>query len=174
MQDLILDDVYDVWFTSFWQTWPGYVILVLLVVGVLFGLYFAIKAIKKYRLGTSKDSALRRLSELCKHVELHNTDLRSVYQELTDITKSYCQWRFRMPRGMTDYELLNLLQHTDSSQDHQKEVERVVTDVQAVKFGPVEPSKKQVIKDLEAIIEFITEAGDRDRETTKEQNKKEQ
>ena len=62
---------------------------------------------------------------------------------------------------MTDYELLRMLEDTDCPNQHKSDVERVLTDVQAVKFGPVEPSKKQVLKDIEAVIEFISAAGER-------------
>jgi len=66
-----------------------------------------------------------------------------------------------MPRGMTDYEMLRMLEATDCPQQQKSQVERVLTDVQAVKFGPVEPSKMQVLKDIESVIEFISAAGER-------------
>ncbi len=161
MQEFVLDDVYDVWFTSFWQTLPGYAILSILALLIIFVGYLVARAVYIYRTGTSKDKALRSLRALSESVEKGQVELGKVYQELTDIVKSYAQWRYAMPRGMTDYELVTWLQDVGCAKDQRQEIERIITDAQAVKFGCLDAPKRQVLANIDIAASFIEVAGER-------------
>ena len=161
MQELSLDEVYGVWYTSFWQTLPGYVILTIIGISIpLLG--FAIyRMVRAYQEGTTKDKAIRLLKDLSSKVSQGTTDMRGVYQELTDIIKSYAQWRYLIPRGTTDYELVSLLESVGCSNEQCGRIERIMVDVQGVKFGRLLTLKDQVLKDITTVTLFVEEAGDR-------------
>jgi hypothetical protein len=161
MEELILPDVYDVWFTSFWQTLPGYGTLCILALGVFCLGYVIIRTIRIYRRGTSKDEALRKLRALAGRASKGHLELRKVYQELTDIVKSYAQWRYSLPRGMTDYELVSGLQEVGCQDAVRATIERIIIDAQAVKFGQLDAPKEQVLHDIALTTSFIEVAGER-------------
>ncbi len=161
MQELNLDDIYDVWYTSFWQTLPGYVILIILCMTIVIGVYLIVRLVNHYRIGTSKDKALRHLRELSKQITNKKVEVDKGYQMLTDVTKRYVQWRYSMPQGMTDYELIAWLEDADTSYGHKQNIERIIIDAQVIKFGRVVASKKHVLNDIETVASFIEYAGDR-------------
>ena len=141
MEQLILDDVYDVYFTSFWQTWLGCAILILLVSVFLMMLY---GLIRYYRRGSRKDQVLKALRAL-----EGESDSKKVYRELIGVIKWYAQWRFGVPKGATDYELTQLL--TD------EKIQKIIIDAQAVKFGHAVVLKEVMQKDIVTSITFIEE-----------------
>lgn len=161
MEELVLNEVYDVWYTSFWQTLPGYGILTILGISIPLLGYGIYRLVAAYRIGTSKDKALRCLKALAERVRNGTNDIRGVYQELTDILKGFAQWRYVIPQGTTDYELMSLLKKAGCSSIHCQGVERIMIDAQGVKFGQVLAPKGQVLKDIEAVAAFIEDAGDR-------------
>ena len=153
-EEMVLDDVYDVWLTPFWQTPLGYAILTLLAIGalaLLYGLYKAIKA----RRGSTKEQSLRSLRALAEKYKKGSIETKKVYQELTGTIKLYTRWRYGLPRGMTDYELTALLATVDCERPQQEEVKRIVTDAQTIKFGRVEALKSQVQHDIAMVVSFI-------------------
>ena len=159
MNELILDDVYDVWFTSFWQTWPGYAILITSVVVTVFVLYSIVKVIARYRRGTRKDRALRHLAGLMKRVEHEEVPARFIYREITDTAKRFSEWRYHLPRGMTDAELVSSLKEYHTAQNPAPTLEDVISHAQSVKFGHVVASKQQILEDIAAVISFIKAVG---------------
>lgn len=161
MEELVLQEVYDVWFTSFWQTLPGYGTLCIIALSVFCLGYACMRAIRIYRRGTNKDEALRNLQALSGRVSKGHIELRKVYQELTDIVKSYAQWRYSLPRGMTDYELISGLQEAGCQDTMRANIERIVIDAQAVKFGQLDAPKEQVLHDIALTASFIEVAGER-------------
>lgn len=160
MEELVLNEVYDVWYTSFFQTLPGYAILTILAFIVFSVGYLMVRALQIYRKGTSKDAALRSLQALSARVSQGPVELRKVYRELTDIMKSYSQWRYALPRGMTDYEVVSQLKEVGCQDDMRKEIERIISDAQAVKFGRLDAPKEQVLSDIAAVTAFIRVAGE--------------
>ncbi len=160
MQELVLDDVYDVWYTSFWQTSLGYAILIGLAVAAIIFAYVLTKIIIGYMQGTTKDRALRALNLLAERVKRNHVDSRKVYQELTDTIKSYTRWRYGIPRGVTDYELTALLADAGCEKEHQEHMQRIVADAQAVKFGRIDALRQQVQKDIADVVLFIQETGE--------------
>lgn len=161
MDEIVLNEVYDVWFTSFWQTLPGYAILIILGLIVFCLIYAITRAVQVYRRGTSKDAALRNLRSLSLRVSKGQVELRKVYQELTDIVKSYAQWRYTLPRGMTDYELITWLKDVGCVEEQRQHIERIVSDAQAVKFGRFDAPKEQVLTDISLATSFVEVAGER-------------
>ena len=161
MQQLNLEEVYDVWYTSFWQTLPGYAILVILGISIPLLGYVIYKLVRAYQEGTSKDRALRSLQSLARQVQTGTADMCSVYQELTAIIKGFAQWRYFVPQGTTDYELVILLKAVGCTQQHRKGIERIMIDAQGVKFGQVMTLKEQIIKDIGTVTTFVEVAGDR-------------
>ena len=161
MQELFLNEVYGVWYTSFWQTLPGYAILIMLGITIPLLGFVIYKMVRAYQEGTSKDKALRCLKALSSKVRTGTADMRGVYQELTDIIKGYAQWRYLIPSGTTDYELVSLLKNVGCSPQHCAGIERIMVDVQGVKFGRVMTPKEQVLKDITTVTSFVEVAGDR-------------
>lgn len=76
MQELMLDDVYgvEVAFTSFWRTPLGYATLVGICLAALALLYGSIRWYKNYRIGTTKDQAIRKLKSLLQKARTHSID----------------------------------------------------------------------------------------------------
>jgi hypothetical protein len=162
MQELVLNEVYDIWPTSFWQTLPGYAILAILGIGIFLLGYAIYKMVIAYQEGTSKDKALRSLKELSKKVQSSGTsDSRGVYQELTDIIKGFARWRYLIPLGTTDYELVDTLKEVGCTKEQCQGVERIMIDAQGVKFGQSLAPKDQVLKDIEVVTLFVEVAGER-------------
>jgi len=161
MQELALNEVYEVWYTSFWQTLPGYAILTILGISIPLLGYLVFRMVRAYQEGTSKDRALRNLQSLTKKVQTGTGDMRGVYQELTDIIKGFAQWRYLLPHGTTDYELVSLLKEVGCTKSHRTGIERIMVDAQGVKFGGVMTPKEQVVKDITTVTSFIEVAGDR-------------
>ena len=159
MQEVLLDDVYDIWYTPFWQTWVGYAILLALLLGGFLLLYWLIKTVYFQRWGFTKERALRRLQALRKKVEHKNIDSKKVYQELTDAMKSYAQSRCEMPHGMTDFEFTSWLVDAGYTKEHRNDIVRIMSDAQAVKYGFARTLKKQVQKDIKVTISFIEVTG---------------
>ena len=161
MQELALNEVYGVWSTSFWQTLPGYAILTILGISIpLLG--FAIyRMVRAYQEGTSKDKALRGLKVLADKVQTGTHDMRGVYHELTDIIKGFAQWRYLIPYGTTDYELVFLLEKVGCVMSHRAGIERILVDAQGAKFGHVLTPKRQVLDDITTVTSFVEVAGDR-------------
>lgn len=62
-----------------------------------------------------------------------------------------------MPRGVTDYELTELLTTVESGS--QQEVQRIIADAQAIKFGRMVTLKEQVLRDITESIAFIELTG---------------
>src|SRR5262245_61969268 len=106
--ELVLDDVYDVWLTSFWQTPLGYALIGLFILMALAFLYLLFRLIQARR-GTIKEQSLRALRTLAEKSKKGSIETKKVYQELTGTIKVYARWRYGLPRGMTDYELTSLL-----------------------------------------------------------------
>lgn len=154
--ELILDDVYDVWFTSFWQTPIGYAILFLLVALGLLLLYGIITIVQRRR-ATTKERSLRALQLLAAKVKKGNMETKKVYQELTSTLKLYSQWRYELPQGMTDYELMTVLESADCPKAQQHAMVRIITDAQTVKFGQVAALKSQIHDDIKTVICFVEE-----------------
>ncbi len=161
MEELVLNEVYGVWPTSFWQTLPGYAILTILGISVPLLGVIIFKAIRAYQEGTSKDKALRSLAALSKKVQDGTSDMRMVYQELTDIIKGFAHWRYVIPYGTTDYELLSLLKQVDCTAQQRSGIERIMVDAQGVKFGKALAPKEQVLNDITTVVSFVEAAGDR-------------
>ncbi len=159
MKEVLLDDVYDIWYTSFWQTWVGYAILLALLLGGILLLCGLIKTLYFQRWGSTKERALRRLKGLSKKVEHKSIASKKVYQELTDTMKSYAQSQYEMPHGMTDFEFTSWLAGVGCTKEHCNDITRIVSDAQAVKFGFARILKKQVQKDIKVLISFIEETG---------------
>jgi hypothetical protein len=160
MEELSLNEVYGVWYTSFWQTLPGYAILTIIALTVCCLTYLIVRAVNVYRRGTSKDEALCNLRILQDRVSKGQIDLRKVYQELTNIVKSYSQWRYAMPRGMTDYELIVWLNKVECQGALRGDIERIMSDAQAVKFGQFNAPKERILHDIAMTISYIEVAGE--------------
>ncbi len=160
MEEITLNEVYGIWHTSFWQTLPGYAILSTLALIVFCLGYLIVRSVLRYRRGTTKDEALRNLRVLAGQVSKGQVELRKVYQELTDIVKSYAQWRYAMPQGMTDYELITWLKEVGCEDTLRKSIEHIIADAQAVKFGRFDAPKEQVLKDIAQTTSFIEVAGE--------------
>lgn len=156
MQELVLDDVYDIIFTSFWQTIPGYGILIFLTVVLLSVLVGSYYLIVRYRQGTVKDQILVQLSRLVRECTEYNGV--QTYQELTTLLKRYAHWRFDVSKGVTDYELVYDLA---VNQEQKELLKRVVSDAQAIKFGAKKSSVKQLVADIQAVRMFIEQCGDK-------------
>ena len=148
MQELVLDDVYDVWLTSFWQTPVGYAILAVSVMAIGLLFYALIRLIMRYRRGSTKDQVLRELRMLTKE-----SNPKKLYRELTVIIKRYAQWRFGFPRGMTDYEFTTLL--AELGMDGQQENQRIISEAQVVKFGHGMVLKEVIQKHIADSIAFV-------------------
>lgn len=149
---LVLDEVYDVWFTPFWQTHLGYAILVGLGICLLLAFYGIMRFIRARRESCNVRS-IRRLHALAEKVKKGPIEARKVYQEMTDTIKTYTCWRYGLPRGITDYELTSLL--ADKVEGHQDMLGRIIADAQMAKFGRVETLKAQVQNDIDSVISFI-------------------
>lgn len=159
MQEIVLDEVYDVWFTSFWQTPVGYGILVLIVllgIAVLTGMVYGIML---YKRGSTKDQALRSLRSLARS----NQEEKKVYGALTSVIKHYAQWRYGMPRGMTDYELTTLLVDYGCDLQQRKDMQRIFLQAQAVKFGHAQVLKETIQQDIVDSITFIESTAKKER-----------
>jgi len=161
MEELQLEEVYDVAYTSFWQTLPGYAILIILGIFVGISGYFLFCLFQKYRKGTDKDTALKMLRSLHLKVEKGHREPQKVYQEMTSCIKKYTQWRYDIHQGVTDYELVNLLQKIHVHESQLKKIDRIISDAQAVKFGRHNALKEQLLNDIADAIDFITVSGDR-------------
>ena len=161
MEELKLEEVYDVVYTSFWQTLPGYGILIILGIFVGIAGYFIFQAVQNYRNGTDKDTALRILRSLAAKVEKGSLEHQKIYQELTTCIKRYAQWRYDIQRGVTDYELVSSLTRIPLQESQIKKIDRIISDSQAIKFGRHSASKEQLLTDIADAQEFITVAGDR-------------
>ena len=159
MDQLVLDEVYDIVDTSFWRTLPGYGVLFLGVILLGLASYGILRVVKNYWRGTSKDRALKNLRKLSAQVESGQSELKAVYQRLTMIAKGFTQWRYGMPRGATDYEFITYLNSTENPLKSRKEVERVFSEAQVVKFGQLEVPKEQVLRDIEAVRFYIEQSG---------------
>ncbi len=153
-QELVLDEVYGIWATPFWQTWVGCGIL-FLVTGVFAAVCYALYKSIKARRGSTKEQSLRALHTLAEKAKKGTGETKKIYQELTGIIKSYAQWRYGLPRGMTDYELTTLLVDVGCEKAQQETVHRIIADAQMVKFGRVEALKSQIQQDISAVISFI-------------------
>ena len=153
-QEIALDDVYDVWLTSFWQTPVGYAVLALLLLTLL-GSAYALYAWLQARRGSTKERSLRALKSLALKWKNNQVDAKKAYEELTRVVKSYAQWRFGMPRGMTDYEFTSLLAGVSCDKKHCENLEKIIADAQSVKFGQSDVLKSHVQQDIEAVISFI-------------------
>lgn len=161
MQELQLEEVYGIWYTSFWRTPVGMASLIGLFLLALLLLYVLMKAIQVYRLGSTKDQALRMLRALNQKIERNQLTTTRAYQELTTILKGYARWRFEMPRGVTDYELTTWLAHAGCEKEQCSGVGRVMADAQAIKFGAATTLKKQAQEDVLLIISFVEAAGEK-------------
>ena len=142
MQELLLDDVYDIVPTSFWQTPVGYGILI--VTGILIIAIFAYIVILLRKVSTA-DQAIKELRILEKE-----SDSKRLYTELTAVIKRYLGWRYGILPSVTDYELTLFLE-----EQGEKEMERIITDAQTVKFGYGVVLKDAMKKDIAHSIAFI-------------------
>jgi hypothetical protein len=155
-QELVLNDVYDVWLTSFWHTPLGYALIGFSILTALALLYLFFRLIQARR-GTTKEQSLRALRALAEKSKKGSIETKKVYQELTGAIKLYSQWRYGLPRGMTDYELTSLLAEAGCEKMQQAHVCRIMTEAQIVKFGRIEALRSQVQQDIATVITFIEE-----------------
>jgi hypothetical protein len=151
-----LDDVYDVWTTSFWQTFIGKITIVAGIVGAILLCYGIYKLIKKYRVQSTKERALQGLRMLKQRVEKADQDSKKVYQLLTEHIKTYTQWRFHLAKGLSDYELMSALSNHELSAHNQEELRRIMSQAQAIKFGLAVAQRAQMKHDIDTVISFIT------------------
>jgi hypothetical protein len=161
MQELQLEEVYGIRYTSFWRTPIGTASLIGTFLLALLLLYVLMRAIQIYRLGSKKDQALRMLRVLNQKLERNQLTTSRAYQELTTILKGYARWRYDMPRGVTDYELTTWLTHAGCEKGQCSGVERVMADAQAIKFGAATAPKKQAQEDVLLIISFVEAVGEK-------------
>lgn len=156
IQDLVLDDVYDIWYTSFWQTPLGYAILIFLALVLFLSAWGVYKLIENYRAST-KERTLRQLRALAEKVRQGRYQPKRVYQQLTDAVKSYITWHYSLPRGTTDSEVIIMLKSTTSTPERQEQVKKVFDDAQRIKFGPTEDLQTQAEADIASMISFVEE-----------------
>jgi hypothetical protein len=162
MEELVLDEVYDIWPSSFWNTLPGYALITTAIIAAMLLVYGLIKLIHYYRQTSTKERALASLKKLGEKVQKGSVDAHKAYHELTNIIKGFTHWRYGLPRGMTDYELSFLLTQQTLDKGHQEIIERIVVDAQAVKFGKLDVLKQQIQKDISDSIAFVEIAGNKE------------
>lgn len=152
-QELILDDIYDVWYTSFWQTPVGYGILFLLLCASVSMIIISIFWLRARR-GSYKEQALRNLRQLYTKAQ-KGGESKKIYQELTRIIKVYTQCHYGLPRGLTDYELTAMLDSLGCDKQQQDDLRRIFMDAQMVKFGAAVTARVHLEKDIGSAISFI-------------------
>ena len=150
-----LDDVYEVWTTSLWQTQVGKLLILASIMGALGLCYALFKLIKYYRIQSTKDRALYGLRALKQKIERTEEDPRHVYQRLTDIIKMYAQWRFGLAHGLSDYELMTALGSFQKDLKKEEGLQRIMGQAQVIKFGLAGAQRAQMKEDIETVIAFI-------------------
>ncbi|MBA2306799.1 DUF4381 family protein [Candidatus Dependentiae bacterium] len=150
-----LDDVYDVWVTSFWQTFAGKISIVAGIIVTALVCYGLFKLIKQYRKQSIKDRALKGLRALRQRVEKNNQDPKKVYQGLTTLIKMYAQGRFGLVPGLSDYELMTALSTKQGGKDEES-LRRIMEQAQVIKFGLAAAQRTQMKEDIDTVINFIT------------------
>ncbi|MBA3752159.1 hypothetical protein H0X06_05220 [Candidatus Dependentiae bacterium] len=155
---VVLDDVYDVWLTPFWQTFAGKSVLVLFFISAILISYGVWRLIVYYRTRSAQDQALYALQSLKLKVEKSEPDPKKIYQSLTDIIKAYAQWRYGIPRGSSDYELMVALNAYENDLKVEEDLRRIMSQAQIVKFGLAVAQKAQMREDIDRIISFIKKA----------------
>lgn len=150
-----LDDVYDIWVTSFWETFAGKMSIVASIVGSIFVCYGLFKLIRYYRKQSTKDRVLHTLYLLKQKIEKSNQDPKKVYQGLTDSIKMYAQWRFGVAHGLSDYELMTVLSAQEKGVKSEEGLRRILGQAQAIKFGLAAAQRTQMKEDIDTVITFI-------------------
>jgi hypothetical protein len=156
MQEIVLDEVYGVRYTSFWNTFYGYMLIAAVILFTALIIAGAIFAVLRYRRESTAERTIRNLKRLAERLERGALDNRKIYQELTRLIKNYSQWQFQLPRGITDYELTTMLCQISSLEEERRApIERIISDAQAVKFGGIDLLKRQVQRDIADSIMFV-------------------
>ncbi len=150
-----LDDVYNVWITSFWQTFLGKISIIMSIVCTALLCYALFKLITYYRKQSTKDRVLNGLRTLKQKVEKNDQDPRKVYQGLTDSIKIYAQWRFGVAQGLSDYELMTALSAQKEDAKSEEELRRILGQAQVIKFGLAAAQRTQMKDDIDTVITFI-------------------
>lgn len=151
--ELHLDDVYDIWYTSFWQTPLGYGILILLSLIaclIIFGIVWLIKRYKE----SPKERSIRQLRALAEQAKKGKPQ-KKIYQELTHIMKTYLQSMYDLPQGITDNEVLPLLVAQGYEKEHIHTVQNIFEAAQQIKFGVENESGTRVEQDIAVMRLFI-------------------
>lgn len=163
-QRLKLDEVYGLWYTSFWKTSIGYTIIIISAILVLF---FLIWLIKKFVFAQKKltysDIARSKLNKLLSLKADNQHEYKEIYSALTNILKNYIQSNYRyiqgnyriIKQGITDMEMVEELNTAISDEKLSLIIKNIVEHAQAVKFAHQDIIKQQAQDDIVNALLFI-------------------
>ncbi len=158
---LILDPVYGIWYTPWWQTSFGCAVLVLIGVSCLMLVVYGIK--KWYTTYALRPEvwAIKQLAQIRKNVTENRQSNEKAYVLVTAVLKGYLASRYSMPmQALTDTECLVLLEaQVHRSNEHAKNAfELLVTIIrraQQVKFAASQCLIEQTQDDITNAMLFV-------------------
>jgi hypothetical protein len=163
--ELILNEIYDIWYTPWWQISYGYgIILVLGLVGLIF-CGVCVYWFKKRSL-TPQQKAIKELRALTLRAITDHKSIQQIYAEMTASLKKYIAARYRSSlHGSTDYECIILLKKLLGQDSLIVPIENLMRTAQEVKFARTMVLVKQIKEDIAGAMLFI------ERTSVQEQNR---
>lgn len=158
-KEIILDEVYDIIPTSFWQTWVGYLAIAGIALASLLFVFLIVKLILWYT-QTPANKAKKQLLNLRKNLDKPYLS-KTVYTQLILILKQYITSRFQIKFvGLTDTEIIEQLKLADCPKNLIDQLKPVIDHAQVAKFGYSEIEKKSIEHDINGTLNFVEESKD--------------
>lgn len=157
MNQLNLDDVYGIWKTSFWQTLPGYAIILLIVILIFLVIGFLYKKIFLSKKNILPENLAKNELNILLNKNFDNYDnKKNAYLKLSQILRKYIQDKYNINKlGMTDLEFLSEIENIKYNLDLKSVVDNIVCNAQMVKFAHAEIYFVDIKKDIYNAIKFI-------------------
>ena len=165
MQQLpLLDDVYDIWYTPWWQMPLGYgTIIIVSSIIIILSAYRVKNWYNRFLLQPERQ-AIKQLSCLYKEISEKNKNAQVVYPVVTTVLKKYIAKRYQLTtQGATDSECIMILENISEQVNKNTYVDKEIIELfsqlmnnaQKVKFGYYEISSKQVQDDITNALLFV-------------------
>jgi hypothetical protein len=167
----VLEEVYDIWLTSFWQTDAFYAILGILgisgfILSFLLWFWLRRKAPTKRML---KARIISRLDKLLKKQncskQYGKDDYKSIYSELTYLLKEFFLLTVNnLSQGMTDSDMLDNISKMAQPKVAQA-LQAVLQRAGRIKFASGHDESmngKQVCEDINTVLSFVTSLQEQD------------
>lgn len=135
MQQIKVYELYNVWYTPWWQTGYAKAAVICMCLLIVFMIsWFLLKWLRARKTVPYWQQALARCAQLRN--ASNSLELPLVYVHLTSLLKKYLETRYKEPfTNLTDLELNNALEKLPLTQEQKKNIQELLTYAVPAKFN---------------------------------------